>query len=324
MHFSRVQSALNTLLKAADSNGILELDSGRPGPVAAITALTHGNEISGILTAEHIVAGIQSGVWRLAAGKLQVFLANYEILRDATGFEELTRHRGLDLNRIWGADRQPVADDQPGSNEFGIRERLLPWLSKADYLIDLHSTSLKSTPIGILLTDSPGTLDRVCEVLDVPYVLPNIGQYLTGTAMIERHHEFVSDRLDKKQSGSSASFSLVIEAGQHFDFSTVDRNVDNVAALLQMVDVLDGAPRQLSNQALRLNTYFVGLAESAGNVIEWVYTDAPAGFDFIAGGTHVCNLHGQPVYAENDSYVVMPQLQARNPGQELFYLTAPF
>ena len=325
MQFNSVKAALNRVLNRADGAGTVTLESGKPGPVMAVCALTHGNEISGILTVDRLLQGLESGQWQLDRGSLRILLANYEILNDANGFEELARHRGIDLNRIWAENLAPVAAGEPGTHEFAVRERLLPALTGVHSLIDLHSTSLESTAIGIVLADN-NTIDAMSEVLDVPYLMPDIGQHLNGTAMIERHFDIARQQGEPGGNATPATpgpFSLVIEAGQHFDFNTLDRNLENVVALLQLGGVLQGSARRAPTPPLQLHTYFVGLSASAGPVIEWHYADSPGGFDRVADGDLVCHLHGEPVTASGETYIVMPQLQARNAGQEMFYLATP-
>lgn len=321
MQFDAIRQSLTRVLDRADASGVVTLDSGRPGPAMAVCALTHGNEISGIVTADRLLRGLDAGQWQLERGSLRVLLANYPILHGAGGFEELTRHRGIDLNRIWSADLAAVARGETGEHEFAVRERLLPALASVDGLIDLHSTSLESTPIGIAMA-SQSTLGDISQVLDVPFLMPDIGEHLNGTAMIERHHQIRQER--QSSPDEAHHFSLVIEAGQHFDFSTIDRNLENVVALLQMSGVLAGSPRPLDQPAIHLHTYHVGLSEGAGDIIEWCYTDKPGGFDRVDDGTLVCKLHGKPVVARGETYIVMPQLLARNAGQEMFYLATPF
>jgi predicted deacylase len=322
MQFDSVKAALERVLARADGSGTVTLDTGKAGPVMAVCALTHGNEISGILTVDRLLQGLDSGHWQLDRGSLRILLANYEILREATGFEALARHRGIDLNRIWSADLAPVETDQPGTHEFAVRERLLPALADVHCLIDLHSTSLESTAIGIVLGEEH-TLDHISSVLDVPYLMPDIGQHLNGTAMIERHFDITRQSGASEKEAALGPFSLVIEAGQHFDFDTLDQNLENVVALLQLGGVLQGEARTVTSPPLRLHTYFVGLSTSAGPVIDWHYTDRPGGFDRVEHGELICHLHGEPVSASGETYIVMPQMQARNAGQEMFYLATP-
>lgn len=314
MQFETVKQALNSIVSRANEDQVLILDSGQPGPTVSVCALTHGNEISGILTVADIVERIESGALSLKTGKLQIMLANFEILRDATGFETLTRHRGIDLNRIWAKDREVITSG-PGSDEFAVRERLMPYLSGSTHLIDLHSTSLASTAIGILLTDSAKTQHAVVEQLEVPYVLINIDEFINGCTMIGRHRESLRDA-----GSSDIGFSLVIEAGQHFDFSTVATNIANVTRLLQRFNVLDGAEQAPAQAPVLLEVYHVGIAQAPGQIIEWLYSENPAGFDQISDGKPVCRFHDEPINAQGDTFVVMPQLQALNVGQEIFYL----
>ena len=314
MEFAQIKQALTNIISHANDEAVVVLEGDQPGPTVAVSALTHGNEISGVVTAASILARLQSGELTLKAGRLKLLLANYEILAQAESLEQLVRHRGVDLNRIWDDSIAAVPAGQPGAGEFAIRQRLLPTIAAADYLIDLHSTSQPSTPIGIALADSPATMSWLADHLDVPYLLPNISNYLNGTAMIDRHHAEASKR------ALPHHFSLVIEAGQHFDYSTIDRNTANVERLLKLCGVLDGKPEPVRSAPLQLEVYKTGYSKEIDKAVDWLYTDSPRGFDQVAKGTALCNLEDGTVFAEHDSYVVMPQLRSNRVGQELFYL----
>ncbi len=318
MDFAEIKQSLNNILTRANEHAVVVLEAPQAGPTVCLSALTHGNEISGVITAASILEKLQGGELELKAGRLKLLLANYEILAEAESLEELIRHRGVDLNRIWDDAIDEVAAGQPGAGEFAIRKRLLPVISQADFLIDLHSTSQPSTPIGIALADSAATMGWLAEHLDVPFLLPNISNYLNGTAMIDRHHA------EARTNATPRHFSLVIEAGQHFDFSTIERNTANVERLLKLCGILAGEPERVSPAPLQLEVYKTGYSSAIGEAVDWIYTDSPKGFDQVSQGTELCRLAGETVVADHDSYIVMPQLKSNRVGQELFYLAKPY
>jgi len=315
MEFRRLKKTLTDLLSSANEDGVLVLDSERPGPAFAISALIHGDEISGLLTLARLYEAIQSGYLPLNAGRLLLMLANYEILLEADTFEQVTRHRGVDLNRVWGQNDPVIRDGNVGAGELAVRERLLPWITQADHLVDLHSTGQPSTPMGILVSQSPVICTRVLDVLDVDWVFQNIHEYLNGVSLIERHQ---TECL--KRNPQAASLSLVIEAGQHTDLSSVDRNVRNVMHLISAEGISPPVAPPRTETPIALDIYRVGLAQSPGDIIDWHYTTNPASFDRVSDSTSICSLHDESVVADGDSFIVMPRLRAISAGDEMFYL----
>jgi len=316
MEFRRLKKTLTDLLSAANEDGVIVLDSERPGPTFAISALTHGDEISGLLTLARLYEAVKSGHLPLDAGRLLLVLANYEILLQAETVEQVTRHRGVDLNRVWEQNDPVIRHGNVGAGELAVRERLLPWVAKADHLVDLHSTGQPSTPMGILVSQSPEICARVLDVLDVDWVFQNIHEYLNGVSLIERHQIECL-----KRDPQAASLSLVIEAGQHADLSTVDRNVRNVMHLIAATGMSPAVAPRGTDAPTALDVYQVGLAQSSGDIINWRYTKSPASFDRVSDGTEICSLHDELIVANGDSFIVMPRLKAISAGDEMFYLS---
>ena len=304
MKFEELKHALADVTEASNQDAVLTLDSGNPGPTVSVVALTHGNEVTGIATAHRVLEGIRSGQLKQRAGVLQIVLANYEILRDAEGFQDLIRFRFEDLNRIWAKEAQ----DQ---HEYFTRERIRPYIERSDHVIDLHSTNRASTSIGILMGADGDGVDAMRRHLDTPYVLLDAEKFLNGMSLVEYHH-------NSRRSG----LSLVIEAGQHFDFSTVETNVDNTITLLKHLEILEGEASEPARQPKVLRVYASGIAKSAGNAISWVYSDDPKGFDFVKKDTHICDLNGEAVVVGCDTYIVMQQVEALHAGKEMYYLAA--
>ncbi|WP_282606584.1 succinylglutamate desuccinylase/aspartoacylase family protein [Pelagibius sp. Alg239-R121] len=304
MKFEQLQQALSVVLDAANDDAVLILDSGQPGPTVSVVALTHGNEVTGIATAHQVLEQLQSGQLKQRSGRLQIVLANYEILQDSKDFESLDRFRFEDLNRIW-------AKSGDGEHEYLAKERIRPYIEQSDHVIDLHSTNGESTSIGILMGPDTAQIEAMQSYLDTPYVLLEAEKFLSGMALVEYH-----------QNSRKSGLSLVIEAGQHFDFSTIETNVANTINLLRHLEVLEGEPRKQVTHPKILKVYEAGIAKFAGEAITWTYSNAPKGFDFVEKGTQICHLNGEPVVVGCDSYIVMQQAQALHAGKEMYYLAA--
>ncbi len=304
MQIEDLKQALSEVLEASNEDAVLTLDSGKPGPVVSLVALTHGNEVTGVVTAQRVLAGLRSGDLQQRSGRLQIVLANYEILRDAEGFDDLVRFRFEDMNRIW-------AKNGSAEHEYQAKERIRSYIEGSDHVIDLHSTNRASTAIGILMGAGETGIEAMRRHLDTPYVLLDAEKFLNGMSLVEYHHRSRGEGL-----------SLVIEAGQHFDFSTIETNVENSINLLKHLEILEGEVRDLPQPPKILRVYASGIAQFAGNAISWVYSDDPEGFDFVEKGTHICDLNGEAVVVDRDSYIVMQQVEALHAGKEMYYLAA--
>ena len=87
-------------------------ESGKPGPHVLINALTHGNEICGMVAATHL---LDTGV-RPLIGTLTISFANvaaYESFDESRPFE--SRQLVHNLNRIWSAAELDGTADSPES-----------------------------------------------------------------------------------------------------------------------------------------------------------------------------------------------------------------
>ena len=85
-------------------------DSGRPGPHVLVNALTHGNEVCGMVAATHL---LDTGV-RPLTGTLTVSFANveaYESFDDDRPFD--SRQIVHNLNRVWSAEWLDGDEDSP-------------------------------------------------------------------------------------------------------------------------------------------------------------------------------------------------------------------
>lgn len=302
MQFEDLKQALSEVFEASNEDAVLTLDSGNPGPTVSLVALTHGNEVTGIATAQRVLEGIRKEQLRQRNGVLQIVLANFEILRDADGFDDLVRFRFEDMNRIW-------AKNGSGEHEYQAKERVRPYIERSDHVIDLHSTNRASTSIGILMGADATGIEAMRRHLDTPYVLLDAEKFLNGMSLVEYHHR-----------SRGSGLSLVIEAGQHFDFSTIDTNVENTINLLKHLDILEGDAHQLPQSPKVLRVYASGIAQFAGEAISWIYSDDPKGFDFVEKGTHICDLNGEAVVVDRDTYIVMQQVEALHAGKEMYYL----
>ena len=118
-------------------------DSGVAGPHVCINALTHGNEICGMVAATHL---LDTGV-RPLIGTLTISFANvaaYESFDQSRPFE--SRQLVHNLNRIWSAAELDGTAESPELQ----RDRVLrPVVAAADHILDIHSTSQDVQPFWV-------------------------------------------------------------------------------------------------------------------------------------------------------------------------------
>ena len=125
------------VLQAVDASG-----APVPGPRVAIVGATHGNERVGI----DVLARLQERAdAALRRGALVLVLSNL----DAMAIDRRHTPDGVDMNRLWDADRLArlaATDDEVLCSEERRVRRLAPLLLGCDAILDLHSTSRPSPP----------------------------------------------------------------------------------------------------------------------------------------------------------------------------------
>ena len=185
-------------------------ESGRPGPHVLINALTHGNEICGMVAATHL---LDTGV-RPLIGTLTVSFAHVEAYASFKADDPFaSRQLVHNLNRVWCDEWLDGPEDSP---ELRRARQLRPVVAAADHILDIHSTSHDGGAFWVY----PGYERNVQAALAIGargavtthLVMPDgLG---SGTPLIQhgRHG----------QAGGSAGAALVVECGQHFLQSSAD------------------------------------------------------------------------------------------------------
>lgn len=184
------------------TQGVWRFTAPRSGPSVAVTALIHGNELSGawavagLLDCLHRGAALRCGELTLALCNLDAFDRFDPQQPDASRFVE------EDMNRIW-------SDDHLAKGDTLERQRgaeLLPWLANADMLLDLHSMHEMGSPL--LLTGSlPRHVGLAQEVALPGHVVVDAG-HADGVRL--RDHGRFGDPADTAR-------AVLIECGWHGD-----------------------------------------------------------------------------------------------------------
>ncbi len=200
------------------------LDSGRPGASVMVQALTHGNEFSGAIALDFLFRQKVSP----AKGKLTLAFANVAAFA-RFDFDDPDRSRYIDedYNRVWA---DAVIGGPRDSAELRRARELRPFVDTADYLLDLHTMTEDCRPIMVC-----GMLDKGAEFAR------RVG--VPADLLIDTGHPAGLRMRDRGGFGDPASpkNALLIEAGQHWEKSSVDVAIDTTLRFLKVTGAVDAA-----------------------------------------------------------------------------------
>ncbi|MBV8618797.1 MAG: succinylglutamate desuccinylase/aspartoacylase family protein [Curvibacter sp.] len=281
-------------------------DSGRPGPDVLVNALTHGNELCGMVAATHL---LDSGV-RPLCGSLTVSFANveaYERFDPARPFD--SRQVVHNLNRVWSDQALDGQDDSP---ELRRARALRPVVAAAQHILDIHSTSQDVEPFWVYPAhERNACVARALGQPAVHLVMPRgLG---SGIPLIEhgRHG----------QRGSDAGAALVVECGQHFLRSSADLAVAVTLAFLRHFGLLApdtkaSAPEVTARRFELLETRLV-------RTPEFRFVRPLVGFERFDEGELIAVDGEDEIRAPCADCTVLMPTRAPQVGSEAVYLTRP-
>ncbi len=197
-------------------------DSGTAGPTVMLNALTHGNEVSGAIVVDALLAD----GFRPQRGTLILSFANVEAyfsFNRAHPFK--SRMIDEDFNRVWSRL------DGPGDTVELRRARALrPFVERADLLLDLHSMHDDCVPLMLA-----GPLDKgvaLARRVGTPVDIIRDKGHPSGRRM--RDYGGFGDP-------DSPKGALLIETGQHWRASSVAVAKDVTARFLAVSGIVKPA-----------------------------------------------------------------------------------
>ena len=279
-------------------------ESGRPGPHVLVNALTHGNEICGMVAATHL---LDHSV-RPKIGTLTVSFANVQAY-ESFDREQPFASRQLvhNLNRIWSAEWLDGGETSP---ELRRARELRPVVAAADHILDLHSTAQTVDPFWVY----PGFGRNAAAALAIgapPIHLVMPKGLNTGTPMIQ-HGRHGTDQGD--------GVALVAECGQHFLRASAEMAVDVTMRFLAHFGLVDrDSEAPAAPAARRFELLATPLIKTEG----FRFARPLVGLETFAKGELIATDGADEIRAPcDDCTVFMP---ARSPivGREAVYLTRP-
>jgi predicted deacylase len=267
------------------------LSGGRPGPHLLITALLHGNEPAGAVALDRLLAQTV----RPLRGRLTLAFANVDAY---ARFDPAAPRAGRwveeDMNRVWSA---AVLDAPPRSADVARAAALRPFVERADYLLDLHTTQHPNEPLVLA-----GQLQRSRQFAR-----------MTGLAdlvVVDRGHAQGPRVRDYGgfADANSTKTALLIECGQHWAAKSAQVAY---AACLRMMERLDIAPPRLEAPAVALPdepSRFVEITMPVTIKHEFVFALPLRGGEIIPrAGTVIGHDGGEPVVTPHDDcFILMP------------------
>jgi predicted deacylase len=289
---------------AQSSTGVAyvhEITATRPGAEVLVTALVHGNEYSGALALD---AFLRTRL-RPREGRLTLAFCNIAAFARFDPREpDASRFVDEDFNRVWDAAR---LDGAGGSTELRRAREIRPFVDRATHLLDLHSMHEPGAPLlmagplarNVVFAQALATRDSV--IVDEGHA--------DGVRM--RDYGPFADPAGER-------IALLLEAGQHWDVSTVQvaRNVLMrflvQAAALERGDVPLGWLLPDATAPVPIAVTHRVVAKS----MNFRFMRPLVGGEIIAhAGTAIAEDGGQPVLTPyDDCVVVMPSTRQLRPG----------
>ena len=271
------------------------IEGAGPGPTAMISALIHGNELCGAIALDRL---LRAG-FRPDRGRLIVAFANMDAFsRFDSARPFASRFIDEDMNRVWSAE---FLDGKRRSVELARARALRPFAEAADFLLDLHSTSLPAPAMLLCGAHEKGQV--LAEKMGYPQHIVGDGGHTAGI----RLRDF-GDFGD----GASAKSAMLVECGQHFDSDSAAVASRTIAAFLMACGMLDAAPADFPALPSRGGQQFVEVSHTVTIRSEHFYfSDKFQCFEVIPkAGTRIARDGTRDVLTPYDDCVlVMPARQ---------------
>lgn len=280
-------------------------ESGKPGPHVLINALTHGNEICGMVAATHL---LDTGV-RPLIGTLTISFANvaaYESFDQARPFE--SRQLVHNLNRIWSAAELEGTTESP---ELLRARALRPVVASADHILDIHSTSQDVEPFWVYPAYARNA-DVALAIGTPPVHLVMPSGLGSGTPLIQhgRHGQAQGDGV-----------AVVVECGQHFLQSAADMATGVALDFLAYFGLL--APRASRPASPAVQRRYELLETCMVRTTDFQFTRPLLGFEVFAKDELIATDGAHEIRALCDDCTVMMPTREPIVGREAVYLTRP-
>jgi succinylglutamate desuccinylase len=252
----------------------------------------HGNEPCGLKAVERLTREFQAGRLSLVRGTLLLVIANEEALRSNVR----SVHRNL--NRLFKDN-----SDEPDCYETRRAEQLKELLSRADFVLDLHSTTSASPPFLMCEDDGVITARR----MGLERVV--LGWAALGSAALSGDTETWARR-----HGATA---FTLECGQHNDPAAAEVAYQAAYRFLRITGLVNATAMDDDPEPLVLRLYGVKLKVDESFTFSRSYN----GFDVVLDGEILGRDSQGEHRADRPSRIIFPIDPAKATiGSELYLL----
>lgn len=278
-------------------------ESGKPGPHVLINALTHGNEICGMVAATHL---LDTGV-RPKIGTLTVSFAHVEAY-SAFDPERPYDNRQIvhNLNRVWSDEWLDGPEDSP---ELRRARELRPVVAAADHILDIHSTSQDVVPFWVYPAfERNASVAMAIGLPPVHLVMPSgLG---SGTPLIQHGQHAGAD---------APGAAMVVECGQHFKRAAADLATEVTLRFLAHFGLIERDPLPAPEPQRRFELLQTHVIQSE----DFRFVRPLIGFETFAKGELIAINGLDEIRAPCDECTVFMPARRAIVGREAVYLTKP-
>jgi predicted deacylase len=274
--------------------GIITRDSGRPGPHVALLSLIHGNEIAGAIVLDRLLrAGLTPTRGRLSFGFVNLAAFDrFDPVRPTA-----SRFLDEDLNRVWD---EALLDGPRHTVELDRAREMRPFIDTVDVLLDLHSMLWPSE--ALILSGVPEKGRALARAIGTPTLVVADHGHVNGRRLID-YPRFANP--------ATPYAGCLVEAGQHWEESTVDTMLGSVSGLLRHVGIV-GADAPLASpiraSGVRMATVTAAVTATTSS---FAFVQTFRGGDIISRRNTLIAMDGETEIRtpHDDCLLVMPALR---------------
>ena len=289
--------------------GVLQIDSGKSGPVFGITVCTHGNELAGLATVHYLI-NIYKIKKKLMNGSLIIAVNNLRACKralDAKNEVGRLKSRYIDMNMNRLPERMVNVNNK---NQYEIRraKSLMPIWKMFDIAIDIHSTIQDNQPMVIARTNLNYGL-----IKDFPI-------------------DILITNIDKVQCGIPPAFgfygvnkniqTIGIEAGQHDSKKSHETAIKCVLSMLKKKGMIASKQSGLKYKIFREYRIFDSVVFANRNSrLSRVLRD----FETVRKGELLAIADNKNIYAPSDCCIMMAPkgIKPVKIHEEVIFLSMP-
>lgn len=298
------------------------------GPRVIIMGATHGNEICGTEAIKRVMAELDSGDLRIAAGSV-----TFVPIVNPLAYQKNERNGDRNLNR------NLFPKEDPQDFEDQVANWLCPLLAQHDVLLDLHSFNAAHGEPFVMVgpPNNDGELEPFQHAEKERALARRLGvrRFVTGWMAaygggVKRRSRGNAAELETvlrygvgttEYMRTTGGYALTLECGQHVDPQAPEvayRAIMNTLAFLKLIDAPEPEPVPFDEMEA-LQMVVVHDKQDAGDqfIRSW------ASFDPVIEGEQIgTRADGTPVVAEFGGRILFPDAKA-NANSEWYYLTRP-